>query len=126
MYCSSEIAYRIRIVAKDKKISLKQVLNRAGLGENTLANFKTSFPKVDNLAKIADVLDCSIDFLIGRSENPSLHSTVILSNDEELLIDRYKHLDSDGKEIVRAEALKQLQELNRGETPSSSSSAVAE
>lgn len=35
-----------------------------------MANLKTSMPKADTLAKIADYLDCSVDYLLGRTDNP--------------------------------------------------------
>ena len=30
-----------------------------------------SMPKADNLAKIADYLDCSVDYLLGRTDDPN-------------------------------------------------------
>ena len=52
---------------------MSTVLKEVNLGRNTMANFKTSMPKADNLAKIADYLDCSIDYLMGRTDDPDLH-----------------------------------------------------
>ena len=65
-YISSEIAERIKLIAKSKGLTVSTVLKEVNLGRNTMANFKTSMPKADNLAKIADYLDCSIDYLLGR------------------------------------------------------------
>lgn len=36
-----------------------------------MSNMKTSMPKADNLAKIADHLNCSVDYLLGRTDEPS-------------------------------------------------------
>ena len=66
-YISSEIAERIKLIAKSKGLTVSTVLKEVNLGRNTMANFKTSMPKADNLAKIADYLDCSIDYLMGRT-----------------------------------------------------------
>lgn len=66
MYNSNDVATRIKQCAEEKKISIRQVLINAGLGFNTMTAYKTSMPKADNLAKIADVLDCSVDYLLGR------------------------------------------------------------
>lgn len=44
------------------------MFSELGLGKNTLSNFKTSMPKADNLAKIADYLGVSVDYLLGREE----------------------------------------------------------
>lgn len=34
-----------------------------------------SMPKSDNLAKIADFLNCSVDYLLGRTDNPNIGGT---------------------------------------------------
>lgn len=71
MYISYKIAERIKILAKEKNISVKKLLDDVGLGVNTMSNMKTSMPKSDNLASIADYLDCSVDYLLGRTDVPT-------------------------------------------------------
>ena len=73
MYISSEIAIRIKALAKVKGVSVKKLLEDVGLGYNTMSNLKTSMPKADNLARIADDLDCSVDFLLGRTDVPDIN-----------------------------------------------------
>ena len=70
MYISQNIADRIKVIAKKKNISMKSLLENVGLGINTMANMKASVPKADNLAKIADYLDVSVDYLLGRTDDP--------------------------------------------------------
>ena len=70
MYNSNNVADKIKQLAKSKKITIKKLLEDVGLGFNTMTNMKTSMPKADNLAKIADYLDCSVDYLLGRTDNP--------------------------------------------------------
>lgn len=73
MYISNNIAEKIKIVAKEKGIPVKKLLEDIGLGFNTMSNMKTSMPKADNLAKIADYLDCSVDYLLGRTDVPEVN-----------------------------------------------------
>ena len=68
MYNSNNIANKIKTLAKSKGVSVKKVLEGVGLGFNTMSNMKTSMPKADNLARIADYLDCSVDYLLGRTD----------------------------------------------------------
>ena len=68
MYISSEVAERVKNLAKSRGMKLGTLLRDAGLGSNTMANFKTSMPKCDTLAKIADQLGCSVDYLIGKEQ----------------------------------------------------------
>lgn len=74
MYNSNNIAEKIKALSELKGVSVKKLLIDTGLGKNTMSNFKTSMPKADNLAKIADYLNCSVDYLLGRniSDNQSL------------------------------------------------------
>ncbi|MEE0963920.1 MAG: S24 family peptidase [Ruminococcus bromii] len=70
MYFSNDIAIKIKNLAKEKKCKLSDMFIEIGIGKNTMANLKTSMPKADTLAKIADYLDCSVDYLLGRTDNP--------------------------------------------------------
>lgn len=78
MYNSNNIAERIKELARQKGISITALLLDANLGRNTMANFKTSMPKADNLARIADCLDCSVDYLLGRTDIPEVNRPVQL------------------------------------------------
>lgn len=71
MYISNNVANKIKFLAKEQGISMKKLLADIGLGFNTMSNMKTSMPKADTLAKIADYLGCSIDYLMGRNNDIS-------------------------------------------------------
>lgn len=73
MYTSADIPEKIKALAKEKKIAVKTMLSDLNMGPNTMSNFKTSMPKCDTLARIADYLDCSVDYLLGRTDNPKSH-----------------------------------------------------
>lgn len=73
MYSSSNVAERIKVTAKIQNKSVKEVLESVGLGFNMMSNMKNSMPKADNLARIADYLNCSVDYLLGRTDNPEIN-----------------------------------------------------
>lgn len=73
LYISTNISDKIKQLCKSKGIFVKKMLEDIGLGFNTMSNMKTSMPKADNLAKIADYLDCSVDYLLGRTTDPESH-----------------------------------------------------
>ena len=81
-YNSKEIAQRIKQVAKDKGIVLKDMLTACGLGENTLQNMKKSMPKTDTLAMIADFLHVSVDFLLGRDPTENANAPIVTDRSE--------------------------------------------
>lgn len=74
MYNSQEIANRIKSTAKSQKISLKTMLSECELGINTISQMSKGNDMLSkNLAKIADYLDCSVDYLLGRTDNPEIN-----------------------------------------------------
>ncbi|MDE6424697.1 MAG: helix-turn-helix transcriptional regulator [Ruminococcus sp.] len=71
-YLSFDVALRIREVAKKNDIVLRQMFEDIGLSKGTMDNLRTSMPKADNLARIADYLDVSMDYLMGRTDEPNI------------------------------------------------------
>ena len=53
---------------------MKDMLLDLGLNKNTLSTmYNGSMLKGDSLARIADYLDCSVDYLLGRTDNPAVN-----------------------------------------------------
>lgn len=74
MYESTVVAENIKQTAKTRNIQLKDMLLDLELNKNTLSNmYKGSMLKGDSLARIADYLDCSVDYLLGRTDNPEIN-----------------------------------------------------
>lgn len=83
MYNSTNIAERIKNLAKLKNIQLKTMLDDIDINKNALSNmYKGSMPKADNLAKIADYLDCSVDYLLGRTNTPDDPNLNLVNKEE--------------------------------------------
>ena len=71
MYDTQEIARRIKRQAKMKSVNLKDMLDACDLGINAISQFaKGAEMSCITLAQIADFLDCSVDYLLGRSDTP--------------------------------------------------------
>jgi transcriptional regulator with XRE-family HTH domain len=74
MYESTIVAEVIKNRAKKLNVQLKDMLHDLNLNKNTLSNmYKGSMLKGDSLARIADYLDCSTDYLLGRTDNPEIN-----------------------------------------------------
>lgn len=73
MYESDKTVERIKIMAKEKGVKIIDMLEQCELNKNTLSSMKSrnSWIQSNSLAKIADYLDCSVDYLLGRSDNPT-------------------------------------------------------
>lgn len=78
MYNSQEIAERIKQRANQQNISVNQVLSKCKLGKNTVAKMASGTDILtQNFAKIADYLDCSVDYLLGRTDNPEINRSIL-------------------------------------------------
>ncbi len=74
IYNSQDISKRIKQRAKQQETSLNEMLSACGLGINTISKMaKGTDILTHNFAKIADYLDCSVDYLLGRTDNPEIN-----------------------------------------------------
>lgn len=73
---SQEVAMIIKETAKSKKITIGKMLSDCGLSINTLSTMQAggSYPRMETIVKIAEYLDCSVDYLLGRTDNPNGYS----------------------------------------------------
>lgn len=62
---------RIKQLADSRGKSLQDVAETVGLSKNIFYKWKTSEPKAKDLEKVADYFDVSVDYLLGRTENPN-------------------------------------------------------
>ena len=74
MYNNQLMAERVKFRAKTQKIALKNMLDDLDLGINLISQLaKGQNITAINLARIADYLDCSVDYLLGRTDNPEVN-----------------------------------------------------
>lgn len=70
-----QIAEHIKIQCKTQNITIKELLLHCGINRNFMYDLekKEKAPSVDKICKIADYLDCSVDYLLTRTDNPDSH-----------------------------------------------------
>lgn len=58
-----------------KNISSYRVAKGTGIDPGTMIQYKNGnrVPTIENLIKIADYLDVSIDYLVGRTDKPEIN-----------------------------------------------------
>ena len=62
---------RIKMLCKEKKIKMEDMLSDLSLGINAVRQINDSKGMASfSLAKIADYLDVSVDYLLGRTDDP--------------------------------------------------------
>lgn len=75
MYNPDKLAENIRKRAKEQGITLQQLLTACDLGINAISQTGKRGLSAFSLAKIADVLQCSTDYLLGRTDKPEVNKS---------------------------------------------------
>jgi len=74
VYNNQQMSDRIKFQAKAQKVALKKMLEDLELGINLISHLaKGQNITAINLARIADYLDCSVDYLLGRTDVPEVN-----------------------------------------------------
>lgn len=63
-------------IFQNRSLSAYKVAKETGISESLFSKWKTnptSEISSKNLAKIADYLNCSVDYLLGRTDNPEVN-----------------------------------------------------
>ena len=66
---------RLKELRKKKGISQLRLATDLNTTQNTISRYETGErePGIDELVKIADYFNVSIDYLLGRTENPKMN-----------------------------------------------------
>ena len=73
-YESAFVANKIKELLKARKISASKMLIDCNMNKNALYTMQSAgyLPRLEAVAQIADYLDCSVDYLLGRTDVPEL------------------------------------------------------
>lgn len=103
------IGTRIKDLRKKHKITQMELSEYLNISQSTLALYesKKRAVSVDIIIKIAQFFNVTTDYLLGLSDNPGFETVhgEQLTDDENKLIDTYRSLNSDGKQIMIGKAL---------------------
>lgn len=96
---------RTKKLAQQKKMSLKEVNDKANLGTNSIYNWKTKKPGSDALSEVAHVLNTTLDYLKGKTDNPSIptehNNEVDLDDDETIFTYQGKPIPPEDMKIIK-------------------------
>ncbi len=74
MYNSQDLVLRIKIRAKEKNVLIRDMLIACGLNINAISQISDKKGlSCFSLARIADYLNCSVDYLLGRTDKPEIN-----------------------------------------------------
>ena len=89
---------KISILCKDNNTTIAALEREIGISKGSICKWKTSFPKADNLAKVAEHLNVTTDYLLGLTDekNKPTPEDRLISDFET----GYDKLDADGKKLI--------------------------
>ena len=64
-------------IIQERQLTPYRIAKETGISLGLMGEYKRGLkvPTVDNLVKIANYLDCSIDYLLGRTDNPEVNKS---------------------------------------------------
>ena len=76
---NSYIAETIKKLCKNQRISITELLNHCELSKSFIYDLekRSTSPSCLKISRIADYLNCSVDYLLGRTDNPYVDDRVI-------------------------------------------------
>lgn len=103
---------KIKQSRKSKKLTLEQLANKVGSSKSYIWQLETDSsikPSVELIAKIADALDVTVDYLIDQGKDK-------MDDDQEALVffRGFKDLDDSSKEMIKQQ-IEHLKKLQRKE-----------
>lgn len=70
-----QITNKLKDLCKIKGVSIATLLASCGLTKSFIYDLekRNTSPSCDKITKIADYFDCSVDYLLGRTDNPDIN-----------------------------------------------------
>ena len=91
----------LRKIREKRNINQLKIAMDIGITQESISKYETgnAVPSKEILIKLADYLNCSIDYLLNRTDNPNINKDKISKEDEKIenLIFRYKSLSDENK-----------------------------
>lgn len=110
---------RIKELRTERGLTQKQLAEKIGVKNYTVANWEQgrTVPAIEDLIELSDFFECSIDFLIGRTdETGNIIVNKSFTNDEIKILGIYRRLSVERKGVVLA-VLKDMVQAENNENP---------
>lgn len=65
---------KIKEISKKRGMSLNQLNEKAGFKQNVIYSWKNKQPSIERVNRVAEVLHVSVDYLLGKTDDPDIKS----------------------------------------------------
>lgn len=91
----------LRKIREERKVNQLKIAMDLEISQESISKYETgrAFPSKVVLLKLADYLNCSVDYLLGRTDNPKINKEKLSAENERIenLIFRYNRLNEKDK-----------------------------
>ncbi len=110
------LSKKIKQLCDERKVSFAEVERKTGISNGQIRRWDNSSPKIENIQKVADFFDVSVDYLLGRTDKKRYYD--LTEKDErdieKQLEDMINNVESDsGFAAFDGSTLDELDEENR-------------
>jgi len=92
---------KIKELADKRGISLTKLEEDLGYSRNTIYKLKSQKPNAERISEIADYFHVSTDYLLGRTNNPSVEEIELDDLDNRIMLFDGKPLSDDDKKAIK-------------------------
>lgn len=91
---------RLTTLREASGLSKTKMANKVGVPLSTYANWEYGYndPDMDRLKKVATILETTVDYLIGKVDNPSFGPSSFTNEDLDKMVDNARSFD--GKKMT--------------------------
>lgn len=100
---------RIKSLSKEKKISINKLEQELDLSRGSLCKIDTNIPSAGKMQKIADYFGISVDFLMGREEEPEQPPLPVSCNKTPEITEKFDLLNDENKLLIERLIIQLLQ-----------------
>lgn len=107
---NGQLATKIKQLCKQKNIMIKNLLDDCSIGRSFIYELskRGKVPSVEKIELIANYLDVSVDYLLGRTDNPQITTPVDNSNK-----DISQSLTQESKDIAKTQEEAEILQVYR-------------
>ena len=89
---------RLKVLRNERELSQEDLSKRTGLQATAVSHFETGTrkPSFDNLRRLADALETTVDYLMGRTDDP-----VAALAEGDQLFRNFENLTTEEREFAR-------------------------
>lgn len=105
---NDHIASKIKYVCKNKGLTITSVLSECNISKSFIYDLerRAASPSCEKVSRIADYLDCSVDYLLGRTDIAerqhltSAEALVTVNSTENVLLSNFRDMNTAGQDYI--------------------------